>query len=338
MKKTLFIFTLVLALALPLFAGGETEEAAKVDPTSLAASELKIAVLLPSSPTDGGWGQVGASGLQMAAEIYGFEPVIVEARTADLMKVEAETLAQEGFHIIFGHGGQYASPFSEISGMYPDTIFITAGGNVVTDNQMVAEFVLERLTYIQGVMAGRLTKNKKVGAIVGGSFPAYTKTSRAFEMGVKSVDPSIEYLFGITQNAADMNEGYELTLSQINAGADIVWSNANQATQGSVAAARETETYIFGTVMDIQKEAPDQAVSTVAQNFNVIYIDAIKKYLAGELKGGILKIGVEEGGIEWIWNERVKRTLPDDVVGLYEELLPKIQSGEIYVPSENEGW
>jgi basic membrane lipoprotein Med (substrate-binding protein (PBP1-ABC) superfamily) len=80
--------------------------------------------------------------------------------------------------------------------------------------------------------------------------------------------------------------------------------------------------------MDIQKEAPDQAISTVARHFNVIYIDAIKKYLAGELKGGI----------EFIWNEKVKKTLPDDVVGLYEELLPKIQSGEIYVPSENEGW
>jgi basic membrane lipoprotein Med (substrate-binding protein (PBP1-ABC) superfamily) len=134
----------------------------------------------------------------MAAEIYGFEPIIVEA----------ETLAQEGFHIIFGHCGKYASPFFEISGMYPNTIFITAGGNVVTDNQMVAEFVPERLTCIQGVMAGRLTKTKKVGAIVGGSFPAYTKTSRAFETGVKFVVPSIESLFGITQKSADMNEGY----------------------------------------------------------------------------------------------------------------------------------
>ncbi len=329
---------LVLAIALPAFAGGAQEGAVKVDPTTLTGSELKIAVLLPSSPTDGGWGQVGASGLKVAAEAYGFEPVIIEARTADLMKVEAETLAQEGFNIIFGHGGQYASPFSEIAGMYPNTIFITAGGDIVSENQAVAEFVVERLTYIQGVMAGHLTKTKKVGTVVGGGYPSYTKTSRGFELGVKSVDPTIEVMFAITQNAADMNEGYELTLSQINAGADIVWANANQATQGSVAAARETDTYIFGTVMDIQQEAPEQAISTVAQFFNVLYTDAIKKYLDGELKGGILKLGVEEGGIKWIWNERVKSELPADVVGLYEELLPGIQSGEIYVPSESEGW
>lgn len=337
-KRLVFVVLITLTAAAFMFAGGQNDGSEMVDPTKMEASELKIAVLLPSSPTDGGWGQVGSSGLINAGKEFGFEPVIIEAGTADLMKVEAETLAQEGFNIIFGHGGQYASPFKEISGLYPNTIFITAGGDVVTDNQMVAEFVVERLTYIQGVMAGMLTKTNKIGAVVGGGFPSYTKTSRGFELGAKSVNPDIEFLFGITQNASDMNEGYELTLAQINAGADIVWSNANQATQGSVAAARETGTYIFGTVMDIQKEAPDQAICTVSQFFDVLYTDSVEKYLAGELKGGILEIGVESGGIAWVWNEQVKAKLPADVVSKYEELLPKIQSGEIYVPSESEGW
>jgi basic membrane protein A and related proteins len=341
MKKGMLIsicIMLIVSLALPVFAGGQKDASATGDSASIAPVDLKVAVILPSSPTDGGWGQVGATGLKLAANQFGFEPVIVEAGTADLMKREAEALAQEGFHLIFGHGGQYASPFSEISGDYPNTYFITAGGNIVTDNQMVAEFILERLTYIQGAMAAKLTNTNKVGLVIGGSFPAYTKTSRAFEMGAKSINPNIEVLLGITQNAADMNEGYELTLSQINAGADIVWTNANQASQGSITAARETGTYIFGAVRDIQKEAPDHAISTAEQNFNVIYTEVIQRFLDGTLKGETIKIGVPEGGIFWTWNEQVKQTLPADVVNLYNELLPKIQSGEIYVPGENEGW
>jgi basic membrane protein A len=309
-----------------------------MDPTEMEAEDLKIAVILPSSPTDGGWGQVGADGLKNAAEIYGFEPVIVEAGTADLMKREGEALAQEGFNIIFGHGGQYAQPFSEISGDYPDTYFITAGGDIVTENQLVAEFVLERLCYIQGAMAAKLSESGIMGGIVGGSFPAYTKTSRAFEMGIKAYDEDAEFLFGITQNAADMNEGYELTLSQINKGADIVWSNANQASQGSIKAARETDTYIFGCVADIQNEGPEVAIASAIQNFNVLYTYAIEQYLKGELGGETIKLGVDSGAIDWVWNERVKEELPEDVVALYDELLPKIQSGEIYVPGENEGW
>ncbi len=322
--------------AASVFASGKAETPATTG--AVKASDLKIAVLLPSSPTDGGWGQVGADGLKAAAAEFGFKPVIVEAATADLMKREAESLAQEGFNIIFGHGGQYAAPFAEISGSYPKTYFITAGGNVVTDNQMVAQFVLERLSYLQGAMAGKLSKNGIVGTVVGGSYPAFTKTSRAFALGAKSMNPDIQVLEGVTQNSADMNEGYEMTLAQIKAGADVVWTNANQASQGSVKAARETKTYIFGTVMDIQKEAPEQVISTVEQNFNVIYTEVIKRFMAGTLKGETIYIGVPEKGIFWTWNDQVKSKLPADVVKLYDDLLPKIISGEIHVPGENEGW
>lgn len=338
-KLTIFLMAVLVTVGLtgPLFAGGRNESDDSVKSAKTAHEDLKIAVLLPSSPTDGGWGQVGAAGINNAADKYGFMPVIVEAATADLMKREAEALAQEGFHIIFGHGGQYAMPFSEISGDYPDTYFITAGGSIVTENQLTAEYVLERLTYIQGVMAAKLTKTGKIGGIVGGGYPSYTKTSRAFEMGIKSVDPSIEFLFGITQNSADMSEGYELTLSQINAGADIVWSNANQATQGSVKAARETDTYIFGTIMDIQQEAPEQTIATATAEYMLLYSIVIEQYLNDNLRGNIL-IGVESGGISWVWNDRIRKELPEEVTALYDELLPKIQSGEIYVPRENEGW
>ena len=45
-----------------------------------------------------------------------------------------------------------------------------------------------------------------------------------------------------------------------------------------------------------------------------------------------------EGGIGWAWNENVKAKLPEEVVALYEETLDKILSGEIHVPTEQEGW
>ncbi|MGI6331681.1 MAG: BMP family ABC transporter substrate-binding protein [Zhaonellaceae bacterium] len=80
-----------------------------------------MAILIPSSPTDGGWGQVGAEGMKYVAKELGIEPVIIEAATADLMKTEAEALAADGFNVIFGHGGQYASPFDEIS----DAVILT---------------------------------------------------------------------------------------------------------------------------------------------------------------------------------------------------------------------
>lgn len=324
-------------MAVPLFAAGSKETPSATAPAA-KAEELKVAIILPSSPTDGGWGQQGATGIKNAANIYKFTLAIVEAATADLMKRESEALCQEGYQLIFGHGGQYAAPFSEIRDLYPKTYFITAGGNKTADNQIVAEYVVEQLSYIQGVMAAKLTKSQKLGLVVGGSFPAYTKTSRGFTLGAKSVNPNIEVLFAVTQNAADINEGYELTLSQIKAGADVVWSNANRASQGCIKAARETNTLVFGMVADQQKEAPDHIIASIVQDYDILYTEVIKRYLNNTLKGGIIELGVPEKGIVWVWNEKVKAKLPADVVKLYDELQPKTQSGEIYVPSENEGW
>jgi len=347
MKKKVLICLLVTVLLLGLVGCGSSSgtDSGSNEPAGSDAGtqepskkEVKVAILIPSSPTDGGWGQVGSEGMKYVANALGIEPVIIEAATADLMKTEAEALAADGFTVIFGHGGQYASPFDEISDDYPDTLFITAGGNVVKQNQMPMGFTLEQLTYIQGVIGASITKTNKLGAVIGGDFPAYTKTTRAFEMGAKSVNPDCEVMVGITQDSSDMNEGYELTMSQIKAGADVLFTNANQASQGSINAAKETGTYIFGAVSDIQNEAPDQVISSAYQDFGPAMLSVVEKYLAGELKPGIIDIGVPEGGIGWAWNERVKAKLPAEVVALYEETLNRILSGEIYVPKEQEGW
>ncbi len=307
------------------------------EPTVKEAKDLKIALLVPSSPTDGGWGQVGAEAIQVVKEKYGSTVTIVEAGTADKMKSEAEVLGDEGYDIIFGHGGQYASPFAEVSPNYPDTFFVTAGGNVVTENQFPILVTLEKYSYIQGVIAAKLTKTNKMGCVVGGDFPAYTKTSRGFELGAKSVNPDIEVTTAVL-TAGDMNEAYETSLSQINAGADIIWANANQATLGSAKAAAEKGVYFFGSVSDMAKDAPTVTVSSTVQNFSVAYPAIVDRLLAGTLKGEAQNIEAKDGGYTFAWNDAVKNTLPADVQAIPEDIIGKLASGEIQVPGELEGW
>ena len=335
MKKKWLI---CLLIALMFFYTGCSNETTDVEQVT-EASDLKIAMLLPSSPSDGGWGQTGANALNNAKDTLGCEGVIVEAATADLMKSEAVALADEGFHIIFGHGGQYSAPFAEIASSYPDTIFITVGGSIVSENQMPVEYMAEQLTFIQGAMAAKLSESKVLGLTVGGEFPSYLKTSRGFELGAKSIEPDIKILFAVTQDSSDMNEAYEIATAQINAGADVIWSNANQASLGSIQAAKENGAYIFGNVLDQSAEAPNFVVASTVQDMSSFGITVCQRYLDGTLTGEVVRIAPETGdGLYWAWNEPVKASLPNDVVDLFDDQLAKIQSGEIHVPSENEGW
>ncbi|MGI6331680.1 MAG: hypothetical protein ACOX1Y_08035 [Zhaonellaceae bacterium] len=57
-----------------------------------------------------------------------------------------------------------------------------------------------------------------------------------------------------------MNEGYELTMAQIRAGADVlVWPTLTRLARDVLTLLKKPTTYIFGAVSDIQNEAPDQS-------------------------------------------------------------------------------
>ena len=300
-----------------------------------AAAALKVALLIPGPPTDGAWCQGGAEALQAVQEDMGFKLSIVEAATADVMKSEAEALADDGYNFVFGHGGQYATPFAEIADEYPDTMFVTMGGAEIKDNLFPMLSTLEQLTYVQGAIAAKLSETGKMGLVLGGSFPAYTKTSRAFELGAKSVNPDAEVMITILTNV-DLNEAYESTLSQINAGADVIWANANQATYGSLKAAQEKGVYYFGAPSNMNADAPEIVVCSVTQDFHKTYAAVVQRYLDGTIKPEAQSIGLAEDAIAFVWNEELKATLPEDVQNTYDELAPKLISGEIHVPGELE--
>ena len=322
--------------ASPTVAPEQTEAVAPTEaPAAADPSTWKVAVLIPGSATDGGFCQLGAEAGKAVEAKYGCKVSIIEAGTSDLMKSEAESLAEEGYNIIYGHGGQYAAPFAEISPNYPDTFFPTLGGEVVTANQFPVNITLEQVTYVGGVVAGMITKTNKIGMVVGGDFPSYTKTTRAFELGAKSVNDKVESMFAVLTNV-DMNEAYETSMSQIESGADVIFSNANQGTLGSLKAAGEKNIMTLGALTDYTSEYGNIIFASAMCDYNAAYIAAFDRCFAGITEPSILFTGLADGTVTFLWNDAVKATLPAEVVAAAEDAIAKIKSGEIKVPNEYE--
>lgn len=341
MKKLLsmiLIATLVFALVACAPAPDATPDVTPPDntaPVDTADPEepLKFAVLLPSSPNDGAWGQSGAEAAQFAADGLGAELSIIEAGTADVMKSEAEALADAGYKIIFGHGAQYCSPFAEISGEYPDVYFITTGGNIVTDNQFPIQIATEQGAYIQGVIAAKLSKTGKLGSISGGDYPSYMKTCIAFELGAKSVNPDIEVMTTVLNDSNDLNEAYEVAMSHISSGADFVSSNANASSLGAVKAAKENGYYYCGVDVTLEED-PEVMLNNVDVTMGQAWLNVAQRCIEGTAEAEIQVIGLAEGAVAFVWNEELRKTLPEDVRDIADEYIQKITSGEIVVPGE----
>ena len=57
---------------------GSSGEDSNSDSGDASKRRCKVAILIPSSPTDGGWGQVGADGLKYVAKELGIERLLLK--------------------------------------------------------------------------------------------------------------------------------------------------------------------------------------------------------------------------------------------------------------------
>lgn len=347
MKKTLSLF---LSCALLLGAAGCSNGASggggatppsgsSAVPQSAAPAgggdDVKIGILIPGSPTDGGFCQQGAeAGGRL--EALGYEVHVVEAVTAEEVKSEAENMANEGYRIVFGHGAQTVTPLAEISPEYPDTWFVTLGGEVITDNQFPICVCAEESTYVLGVIAGLMTKTGTIAYTVGGDYPSYTKYTNAFQLGAQSVNPEVRTL-GAVLSATTPTEGYETTKNQIAAGADMILSNSNEGQIGAIKAVTESENvFAFGNLGDFNDTAPDKIIANLVCDYSVGYVQATEQIMAGTVKPEIMFMTINNGCVDVLWNDAMKATLPEAVVKAADEAYEGIKSGSIDVPNEYE--
>lgn len=306
-------------------------------PAAPGDSSVKIGILIPGSPTDGGFSQQAAEAGALLEKTYGYHVSVVEAATAETIRSEGETMAADGYQIVFGHGGQCSTPLAEISGDYPDTWFVTTGGTEIRDNQFPACLCLEESTYVCGVIAAMMTKTDVIAYSVGGDFPAYTKTTNGFELGAKSVNPDIKVL-GAVLSSPDSNEAYETTLNQIQMGADVIYSNTNEGQSGAIKAVSESQgVYAFGSLGNFIPLAPDCVIGNAMGDWGKAFVTATELIMNGEItQPEIMFLNVSNDSVYFDWNEDLKATLPPEVIAAAEQTFQDIRDGKIDVPNEYE--
>lgn len=301
----------------------------------ISPSDVKIGILIPGSPTDGGFCQQGAEAGAKLEEL-GYQVSVVEAITAEEIKSEAENMAADGYQIVFGHGAQSTSPIAEISPDYPDTWFVTLGGEVVTDNQFPVCVCAEESCYVLGVVAGMLSETGTISYTLGGDFPSYVKYTNALKLGARSVNADIKTL-GAVLSSTNANECYETTRNQIEQGADFVFGNCNEGQLGAIKAAQEAPgVFILGCLGDFSEMAPDKVVANMVCDYSVGYVQATEAILSGNAPDGIMMQTIATGCVDFVWNEQMKETLPQEVIDAAEQALDDIRNGVIDVPNEYE--
>lgn len=356
MKRTLALLVLVLFAVAMLFVGcqkGEEEKAAAEGEKEAKGSDLRVVLYLNGTLGDKSFFDSAARGVDMAEEEFGIQAKVIEGGYDPAnWEPDLNQLAQGNWDIIIAGTWQLAEFVSNLAQKHPDKRFFTYDTSVdySKEGQGNVYSILYKQNegaFLVGALAAMITNSdlpaangeKVVGFLGGMDIPVINDFKVGYEQGAKYVDSDVKVLTSYVGAFDDPAKGKELVLAQYDQGADIAFNVAGESGLGLLDAAKEKERYAIGVDSDqyqVFKESdPEKAkwiVTSMMKNVDKSIYRGIKLHIEGELEYGKAEaLGVKRDGVGVARNERFQELVPDEFKERIDELIKKIEAGEIDV-------
>lgn len=274
---------------------GSTEASASAPAgASTAASgatsgeQLKVAIVMPSTITDLAWSQAMFDALKQIQAERGGEaamPIVYSENVFNVTDAAAalRDYASGGNNLVIAHGTQYGTSLFELAPEFPDVAFAwgtatDTGADVGLTNVFAYNARAEEGGYVNGVIAGLLSKSGKVGVVgpvEAGDAKLYID---GFEKGVLSVKSDATVAKIYTGSFGDTAKAAEAATTHISAGADVLTGSAQQVV-GAVGVAQERSVPWLGTQADQSSLAPDLVVGSQLYDWKGMLTDMIASTL-----------------------------------------------------------
>ena len=300
------------------------------------AAPFKIAVVMPSAVTDMAFSQSMWGALTAVQKQMGGESAVVLKYSENMFKVPdaaaaVRDYASQGFDVVIAHGSQYGSSVQEIAKDFPDVTFAW-GTDVNTfglPNVYAYTAAAEQGGYINGVIAAKLSKSKKVG-VTGPVEVGDAKTYiDGFLQGIQATDSGISVSKTWTQSFSDVALMAAAAKTHIANGADIL-TGSSQSVVGSIGAAKDNGKVLwFGTQADQASLAPKLVVASQVYDWTGMLKDIIAQHKKGVLGGVTYKLTLANGGLKVAFNSGY--ALPASVKAAADAAIKGVSSGSISV-------
>lgn len=287
------------------------------------------------------------AGLQRAKKDLDVKTETLESNAATDYVNNITQLADSGYTPVFAVGFLMTDAVNEIAPQYPETDFAIVDSIVEPENAVSLVFREQEGSYLAGVVAGLMTQEKTnytnpddkiVGFLGGQESDLIAKFQAGYEAGVESVCPDCEVIVqyaGTTPEAFnDPAKGKEISLQQINEGADIIYHASGGTGAGLFDAAKDKGIFAIGVDSDQAKLVPDAPIltSVVKRVDNAVY-QTIQDANDGNFPGGeVIDLGLKEKGLSLAPFGRFEDDVPQEVKDEVKKAQQGIISGDIKVP------
>jgi simple sugar transport system substrate-binding protein len=292
-----------------------------------AADPLKVAFVYVGPVGDAGWTYAHEQGRLAMEKAMGarVKSTYVEnvPEGADAERV-IRKLAADGNKLIFTTSFGFMNPTEKVAKAFPGVVFEHATGFKTGKNMGVYETRQYEGTYLQGVIAGRMSKTGTIGFVGSFAVPEVIRNINAYTLGAQSVNPNIKTKVIWVNSWYDPAKERQAAETLIAQGADVLTQNTDSP--ATLQVAQEKGKFAFGWDSDMARFAPKAHLTASTNSWGDFYTRTAQAVAAGTWKTGEVRGGLMEGMVKM---SPLNSAIPADVAKLFEEKKAAIIGGKL---------
>lgn len=291
---------------------------------------------------DNSFNDAADRGLERAKKEFAASTEVIEPGDGADRESGLRQLAAKKRDLVIGVGFLFTEDLQAVASEFPEVKFAgvdftVTEGATLPPNLVALKFKEEEGSFLVGALAALVSKTGKVGFVGGMEIPLIKKFEAGFRAGAKEVRPDAEVLVkyaGVTDEAfKNPAKGKELALALYGQGVDVIFHASGGTGQGVFTAAREQGKLAIGVDSDQHDMAPGHVLTSMVKKVDLAVFEQIKAIRDGTFRGGVRVFDLASGGVDYVYDDRNKALIPDDVRAKVEALRGRIVRGEIVVPS-----
>ena len=253
----------------------------------------KLATIFPGVITDADYNTLGylastAVQTEMGVEFAYSEGVAVP----DVERVMREYIDQ-GFNIIFAHGGQFLTAVVGLAPQFPNVAFICEVVGKI-ENQPANLWLIDRNFhtpyYVIGYIAAASSKTGKIGYLAGLTMPFTNQEAHAIDQAIKDNGLNVEVVRAWSGDFNDPTKGRQLADQMIGQSVDFVMGSMNLGMLGLFEAAKAASTdtskiLVSAKYIDKTTFAPKNYVTSALYDYTPALKDIVTAVIGGTLGG-----------------------------------------------------
>ena len=231
-------------------------------------------------------------------------------------------MANSGHQLIFATSFGYMNYVLNSAKRHPKTFYEHATGYKRAANVSTYNIRFYQARYVQGVIAGKLSKAGLAGYVGSVPVPEVVQGLNAFILGMRSINPKARLKFILINSWYDPPKEGEAAKALMDQGCDILTQHTDSPAPLQAAAARGIKA--FGQSTDMANFAPGTELTASVDNWGPYYIKRIGDALEGTWKSTDTWGGFDSG----LLLMSPFTNMPDEVKALATSTEADIKAGK----------